>query len=238
MGRALVPTRARSLPPPPNLVLPPYSLSSMPAAACLTLLLPNDQPDQELPLDRINEALFERHQKPPNIATLPVRTLRPQRLLPDHYLFCRVFLTMRPFLYCATIASDLRHQLRVRVGQDHPGDHRRHPAGPNARSARGLRPRTQGRAKDILNATSIPFLQFFSFYLFLCASVRSVPCYLCSFFVGGLLDLAAHVRLVKKFNLAELRRMQRQFLKISQMHPPRVEHIGDTFVEYLNTSLA
>jgi tRNA uridine 5-carbamoylmethylation protein Kti12 len=56
--------------------------------------------------------------------------------------------------------------------------------------------------------------------------------------VGDLLDLAAHVRLVKKFNLAELRRMQRQFLKISQMHPPRVEHIGDTFVEYLNTSLA
>lgn len=60
----------------------------------------------------------------------------------------------------------------------------------------------------------------------------------CSFFVVGFLDLAAHVRLVKKFNLAELRRMQRQFLKISQMHPPRVEHIGDTFVEYLNTSLA
>jgi len=46
------------------------------------------------------------------------------------------------------------------------------------------------------------------------------------------------VRLVKRFNLAELRRMQHQFVKISQMHPPKVENIADTFVEYLNTSLA
>ncbi|ELR16725.1 Chromatin associated protein [Acanthamoeba castellanii str. Neff] len=129
--------------------------------------------DQELPLDRINEALFERHQKPPNIATLP-------QVISDTNFVYELDKTTQEI-----IAAILQAQTHAMLGD-------------------------------------------------------CIPCRVtsCSFFVVGFLDLAAHVRLVKKFNLAELRRMQRQFLKISQMHPPRVEHIGDTFVEYLNTSLA
>lgn len=117
--------------------------------------------DQELPLDRINEALFERHQKPPNIATLP-------QVISDTNFVYELDKTTQEI-----IAAILQAQTHAMLGD--------------------------------------------------CVPVPKAE---------------QKVRLVKKFNLAELRRMQRQFLKISQMHPPRVEHIGDTFVEYLNTSLA
>jgi protein KTI12 len=46
------------------------------------------------------------------------------------------------------------------------------------------------------------------------------------------------VRLVRKATMSELRRLQRQFLKITQMHPPTVEEIGNVFVDYINTNLA
>eukprot|EP01087_Luapelamoeba_hula_P023100 TRINITY_DN8444_c0_g1_i2.p1 TRINITY_DN8444_c0_g1~~TRINITY_DN8444_c0_g1_i2.p1 ORF type:complete len:275 (-),score=38.61 TRINITY_DN8444_c0_g1_i2:50-874(-) len=44
--------------------------------------------------------------------------------------------------------------------------------------------------------------------------------------------------LSRNVTLSELRRVRQQFLKITQMHPPKVEDIGNVFVEYLNTTLA
>jgi hypothetical protein len=35
-------------------------------------------------------------------------------------------------------------------------------------------------------------------------------------------------------NLAELRRLRKQFFKFVQMHPPPVQEIGSSFVEFLN----
>jgi len=31
--------------------------------------------------------------------------------------------------------------------------------------------------------------------------------------------------------------MRQQFLKMAQLHPPKVDEIGDVFVEYLNNSI-
>eukprot|EP01089_Gocevia_fonbrunei_P000502 TRINITY_DN1051_c0_g1_i2.p1 TRINITY_DN1051_c0_g1~~TRINITY_DN1051_c0_g1_i2.p1 ORF type:complete len:277 (-),score=49.76 TRINITY_DN1051_c0_g1_i2:111-941(-) len=45
-------------------------------------------------------------------------------------------------------------------------------------------------------------------------------------------------KLVRKVTVAELGRIRRQFLKISQLHPPKPAEMGDVFVEYLNGCLA
>jgi len=43
--------------------------------------------------------------------------------------------------------------------------------------------------------------------------------------------------LSKKVGLQELRKWKRQFLKISQLHPPPVNEIADAFAEYLTTNI-
>eukprot|EP01104_Vermistella_antarctica_P020623 TRINITY_DN88_c1_g2_i1.p1 TRINITY_DN88_c1_g2~~TRINITY_DN88_c1_g2_i1.p1 ORF type:complete len:275 (-),score=51.54 TRINITY_DN88_c1_g2_i1:1-825(-) len=45
------------------------------------------------------------------------------------------------------------------------------------------------------------------------------------------------VTLSRRLSMAELRRLRRQFLKLSQMHPPQPEKTADVFVSYLNTNL-
>ncbi len=36
--------------------------------------------------------------------------------------------------------------------------------------------------------------------------------------------------------MAELRRLRKQFFKFAQLHPPPVQEIGNSFVEFLNTN--
>jgi len=40
----------------------------------------------------------------------------------------------------------------------------------------------------------------------------------------------------RRLTMSELRRMRQQFLKMAQLQPPKVEEIGDVFVEYLNNT--
>ena len=45
----------------------------------------------------------------------------------------------------------------------------------------------------------------------------------------------SNYKVVKVLSVLELKRLKKEFLSLAKMHPPKVEHIADAFLEFLNT---
>ncbi|KAK5902265.1 hypothetical protein CesoFtcFv8_007537 [Champsocephalus esox] len=55
---------------------------------------------------------------------------------------------------------------------------------------------------------------------------------------SNVLDLKFNIELSRSINMAELRKLRRQFISYTKMHPTENSgHISNMFVQYLNKSL-